>query len=88
VPVGRLVAGKSQGPFALLKQSSLQAGYLHQGVVHDGLVAFWNPNPRAKLLRLLVANIKADFAPTDWPKASLDFTFDFTPGAAAPVTAP
>jgi hypothetical protein len=83
VPVGQFVAAKPKGQFALFKQSALQTGYLHPGVVHDGLVAFWNPGVRAKKLRLIVSGIKADFAPTDWPKTSLDYEFEFDTGQSA-----
>lgn len=78
VPVGRMIAGKPQGRFALLQQSALQSGYLYPGVVHDGLIAFWNPAREAKTLRLLVTNIKTDFDAMDQPKTSLEFPFDFT----------
>lgn len=76
VPVGRLVA-KPQGQFALLQQSTLQSGYLYPGVVHDGLVAFWNPPPNVKKLRLVVTNVKTDFDPSDLPKGSFEFVFEF-----------
>jgi hypothetical protein len=77
VPVGRMVAGKPQGPFALLQQSSLQTGYLYPGVIHDGLVAFWNPSPAAKKLLLLVTNIKTQFNANDEPKLTLEFPVNF-----------
>jgi hypothetical protein len=76
-PVGKLVAGKSQGQFALLQQSSLQAGYLYPGVVHDGLIAFWNPAANTKQLHLLITNIKTGFDANDLPKTSLEFPFEF-----------
>jgi hypothetical protein len=78
VPVGRLVAGKPQGQFARLQQAALQAGYLYPGVVHDGLIAFWNPATTATTLRLLVTNIKAEFDAKDEPKTALEFSFEFT----------
>ncbi len=78
LPVGKMVSAKPQGQFALLKQSALQAGYYHPGVVHDGLVAFWNPSTNATALRLLVTNVKADFSADNFPKTSLEFVFDFT----------
>lgn len=77
VPVGRLVAGKPQGRFALIQQAALQMGLLHPGVVHDGLVAFWSPAQEAKALRLLLTNIKADFDASDFPQTSLEFAFEF-----------
>lgn len=76
-PVGRAVAGKPQGRFALLQQSALQSGYLHPNVVHDGLIAFWNPARDAKTLWLLVTSIKTDFDAMDQPKTSLEFPFEF-----------
>lgn len=77
VPIGKVVASKPQGQFALLQQSSLQSGYLYPGVVHDGLVAFWNPPANAKKIRLLLTNVKSDFDPSDFPKESLEFIFEF-----------
>lgn len=76
-PLGKLIASKPQGQFALLQQSSLQAGYLYPGVVHDGLIAFWSPSAAVKRLRLLITNIKTDFDANDWPKAALEFPFEF-----------
>lgn len=78
LPVGKMVSAKPQGQFALLKQSALQAGYYYPGVVHDGLVAFWNPSTNATAARLLVTNIKADFNAENLPETSLEFVFDFT----------
>ena len=77
VPIGKVVASKPQGRFALLQQSSLQSGYLYPGVVHDGLVAFWNPAAAAQRVLLLVANIKTNFDANDLPMASIDFSFEF-----------
>ena len=76
-PVGKLMATKPQGRFALLQQSSLQSGYLYPGVIHDGLIAFWNPAMEAKTLRLLITNIKTDFDANDFPRTSLEFAFEF-----------
>ena len=78
LPVGKIVAQKPQGRFALIQQSSIQSGVLHPGVVHDGLVAFWNPNRLAKKVRLLITNIKTDYNSEELPQASLDFPFEFT----------
>jgi len=78
LPVGKIVSAKPQGQFALLKQSSLQGGYYHPGVIHDGLIAFWNPSVNATKVRLRVANLKTDFSADNLPQTSLDFEFDFT----------
>ena len=90
-PVGKFVASKPQGRFALIQQSSLQTGYLYPGVIHDGLIAFWSPNQQAKSVRLLITSIKTDFGPDDLPRKSLEFPFTFQvistdsqPAAAAP----
>ena len=77
LPVGKMVAVKPQGRFALIKQSSLQAGYLYPGVVHDGLLAFWTPSKHTKSLKLLIAKIKTKFTPNDEPQRSTDFSFSF-----------
>ena len=77
LPVGKMVSAKPQGQFALLKQSALQNGYYQPGVIHDGLIAFWNPSTNATKIRLLVANIKTDFGPDDFADTALDFTFEF-----------
>ena len=78
LPVGRMVASKPQGRFALLRQSSIQQGYLYPGVTHDGLIAFWNPSAQVTALRLLITNIKTDFHANDEPQKALEFPFEFT----------
>ena len=77
LPVGKIIAAKPQGRFALIKQSSLQRGFLYPGVVHDGLIAFWSPAKGAASIRLLVTNVKTDFDANDWPQATLEFPFTF-----------
>lgn len=77
VPVGKII-GKPQQRFALLNMASLQAGYLYDGVVYDGLVAFWSPHRESQKLTFLLANIKTDFDPADFPQAVLDIAFEFT----------
>jgi len=77
VPVGKIFVTTPQGRFALIHQSSFQAGYLYPGVTHDGLVAFWNPSRGASTLRLLITNIKTDFDPNDLPQTVLEFPFTF-----------
>ncbi len=77
LPVGKLFGGKSQDRFALIKLSSLQAGYLYPGVTHDGLLSFWSPSSSAANIRLNISNVKTDFEPHDWPKTSHDFPFAF-----------
>ena len=87
VPVGKLFAAKPQHRFALIKKSSLQTSYLYPGVVHDGLVAFWNPTKQATTLRLLLTNIKTDFEPNDFPQTSFELPFTFRVlSASTPLT--
>jgi hypothetical protein len=76
-PVGKFLAQRPQWRFALLKQSSLQPGYLYPGVAHDGLIAFWNPSIHATKLTMMIANIKTDFSAQDEPQTSLEFVFEF-----------
>lgn len=85
LPVGKMFASKPQGRFALVKQASIQPGYMYPGVIHDGLITFWSPNAKATKLRLLVTNVKTDFDANDFPQTSLEFPFEFTathPGRA------
>ena len=77
LPLGKMVSAKPQGQFALIKQSALQGGYYHPGVVHDGLIAFWNPSRNATKLRLLLTDIKTDFSANNLPATSLEFPFEF-----------
>ena len=77
LPVGKMVSAKPQGQFALLKQSALQAGYYYPGVVHDGIIAFWNPSTNATKLKLFITNVKTDFSADNLPKTSLEFVFVF-----------
>lgn len=83
VPIGKLIARKPQSQFALLQQSSLQPGYLYPDVVHDGLIAFWNPSINATKVTLLITNIKTSFDANDWPKSAIDFAFEFQAAKAA-----
>ncbi len=77
VPVGKIIASKPQGRFALIQQSSVQMGAMHPGVVEDGLIAFWNPNKETKKVRLMLNNIKTDFDSNDKPRVTIDFVFPF-----------
>ncbi len=77
LPVGKILAAKPQGDFALLLQSALKTGPLYPGTVYDGLVSFWNPRADAKTIHLLAGGIKTDFTVDDKPRVSLDFPFDF-----------
>ena len=77
LPVGKMI-GKPQRRIALLKLASLQGGVVHDGVVCDGLIAFWNPHEQVQHAKLMLANIKTTFDPKDWPQAVVDFSFEFT----------
>lgn len=77
LPVGKLIASKPQGRFALIKQSSLQSGYLYPGVTHDGLIAFWNPGAQAQKFTLRITNVKTVFDAKDEPQLSIEFPFTF-----------
>ena len=77
LPVGKML-GKPQRRIALLKLASLQGGVLHDGVVCDGLIAFWSPHEQVQHAKLMLANIKTTFDPKDWPQAVVDFSFEFT----------
>ncbi len=77
LPVGKVLAAKPQGRFALIKQSSLQSGYMYPGVVHDGLIAFWNPTPQASSLVLRITNIQTAFEGNNLPKNTIEFPFTF-----------
>lgn len=77
VPVGKLM-GKPQRRFALLAMSTLQGGYLHDGVVYDGLVSFWSPNRFAQKVKLVMPNVKTDFGADDLPKSVIELTFEMT----------
>lgn len=77
LPVGKIVATKPQGRFALIQQSSIQSGVMHPGVIHDGLIAFWNPNRLAKKLRFIVADVKTNYDSEEMPKSSLEFAFEY-----------
>ena len=77
LPIGKMLATKPQGRFALIKWSSLQSGPLYPGVTHDGLVAFWSPTRQATALHLFVTNIKTDVNAEGIPKTVLQFPFTF-----------
>ena len=77
LPLGKMVSPKPQGQFALIKQSALQGGYYYPGVVHDGLIAFWNPSRNATTLRLLLTDMKTDFGADSLPATSFELPFEF-----------
>ena len=77
VPVGKWFAAKPQHRFALMKQSSLQAGSLYPGVVHDGLIAFWSPSKDATTFRLLITNLKTEFNAGEIAQTAFEFPFAF-----------
>ncbi|MBI3011740.1 MAG: hypothetical protein HYY58_04555, partial [Candidatus Omnitrophica bacterium] len=77
LPIGKMFAAKPQGRFALIKQSSLQGGFLYPNVVHDGLIAFWSPSIRARSVRLLITNVRTGFDANGLPKVSMEFPFTF-----------
>ena len=76
LPVGKVI-GKDVRRFAVLKMSSLDAGYIYDGVSYDGLIAFWNPHSESKKLRLILSNVKTDWLPNDEAAASKDVVFEF-----------
>ena len=75
-PVGKIL-GKPQQRYALSKMAGLQAGYLYDGVVYDGLMAFWSPHRQTQRIKLLLSGIKTNFDPADFPQATLEFVFEF-----------
>lgn len=77
LPIGELLAKKSQKPFALMKQSLLQPGYLYPGVTYDGLLVYWNPNVNANEFKLYLSNLKTQFNADDEAIAQADFVFEF-----------
>ena len=76
VPVGSII-GKSQRRFALLKMSGFQSGMLYNGVVYDGLVAFWSPHREAKEVTLILPDINTDYGPDGFAKTALNFQYKF-----------
>ena len=76
LPVGKIF-GKSQQRFAVLKMATLQPGFLHSSAIYDGFIAFWSPHREAKQLKFLLASIKTDFDPKEFPQTSLEFVFEF-----------
>lgn len=91
VDVGGFASGlvpKSQRRIALLKQISLNKGTLFPGVVYDGYISFIRPHKDAKHLRLIVGNVKTDFAADDTPRRAVDFPFEFDVTQAVVTTQP
>lgn len=75
---GTLGGGGNRKFHYLIKQVRLAGGYVHSGIGYDGYVAFPRPHPNATSIRLVIANIKADFNPADEPATAIDFEFPFT----------
>ncbi len=63
--------------FALLKSIELSGGYVYPGVTYDGYLCFLKPNPSAKDIRLIIANVKTSFDVNDEALGRVDFRFDF-----------
>ncbi len=76
VPVGKIL-GKDQRRFALLKMAMMQPGDLYEGVVYDGLVTFWSPHEDAQHFRLLLPDMRTDYAPDGLARKSIDIAFEF-----------
>jgi hypothetical protein len=62
---------------ALLKSIELSSGYLYPGVTYDGYICFLKPNPKAKDISLIIANIKTSFDVNDEALGRVDFKFEF-----------
>lgn len=77
LPIGKIL-GKSQQRYALMQMSGLHSGYLHAGVVYDGLISFWSPHAASKQVTLVLGDIKTKFDPKDEPGKALEFVFEFT----------
>lgn len=82
------LAGSNRWRHTLLRQVEFQGGYVHNGIIYDGYIAFLRPHQEARAIRLLLANIKLRFDPDDRAQQSLDFLFEFTIQSAAPVGLP
>ncbi len=72
---GALGSGGGRKLHYLMKQVRLAGGYVHPGIAYDGYVAFPRPHPKAASIRLVIANVKTDFDPADFPTSSVDFEF-------------
>lgn len=72
-----LAAGPARKRLFLLNQVVLRPGYVHDGIIYDGLIAFPRPNENAKNLRLILTDVKIDFTADDRPTQSLDFDYSF-----------
>lgn len=74
---GAFGGGSIRRAHYLIKQVRLAAGYVHPGIAYDGYIAFPYPHPNATSVRLIVANLKTDFNPADFPETAIDFEFPF-----------
>jgi hypothetical protein len=75
VPVGKIL-GKSPKRGSLINMATLREGYLYDGVVYDGMVAFWSPHIEASKLKFILS-VKTDFNAQDEAKTELNFGYDF-----------
>lgn len=76
--VATLGGGPARKRLFLLNQVVLKGGYLHNGVIYDGYIAFLKPNQAAKTLTLIFPNIKTGFDADDKATKSVDFEFNFS----------
>ncbi len=72
-----LGAGSGRRANYLVRQARLTGGYIHTGVTYDGYIAFPRPHPRAKTLKVILANIKMLLDAADIPTEATDFEYNF-----------
>lgn len=76
--VAQTIAGSSlRRRLSLLREVSLSGGYVYDGVVYEGYVSFFKPNPKAKTLNLILPNIQTRFDAQGNATETVDFQFIF-----------
>jgi len=78
VDVASSLVGRRLGKkFIQLKTVELTGGYIHNGVIYDGLIAFSKPSKRASVIRLKLSDMKTKFSMNDEALAEVEFEIPF-----------
>ncbi len=76
--VARTIAGRPlRRRLTLLRKVALIGGYVYDSVIYEGYISFFRLNPKAKILNLILPDIKTDFDTAGKATDSVDFNFKF-----------
>ncbi|MBN1587772.1 MAG: hypothetical protein JW937_10155 [Candidatus Omnitrophica bacterium] len=74
---GSLASQGQRKKTVLLRQVQFTGGYVHDGIIYDGLIAFLKAHVEARKVRVVLPGFKSKFNVKDEPGVSYDFDFEF-----------